>query len=74
MHQEQEVYHHLYREKLENLVKVALADRLPELQNVPTGTDDENGSDDGSDSQNMAKGKSPESKSLKKIQALRMKI
>ena len=74
MRQEQEVYHHLYREKLENLVKVALADRLPELQNIPTSTDDENDSDDGSDSQNMAKGKSTEASSLKKIRALRMKI
>lgn len=48
MRQEQEVYHHLYREKLENLVKVALADRVPGLQNIPTSTDDENDSNDSS--------------------------
>ena len=74
MHQKQEVYHHLYREKLENLVKVALTDRLPELQNVPTSADDENNSDDGSDGQNTAKGKSTEASSLKKIRVLCMKI
>ena len=73
MRQEQEVYHHLYREKLEKLVKVAIADRVPELQNVPTSTDDENDSDDGSDEQDAAKGTST-ANSLKKIRALRMKI
>jgi len=73
MRQEQEVYHHLYREKLEKLVKVAIADRVPELQNVPTSTDDENDSDDGSDEQDAAKGTST-ANSLKKIWALRMKI
>ena len=74
MRQEQEVYHHLYKEKLENLVKIALADRLPELQNIPTSTDDENDSDDGSDGQDTSKGKGVETSSLKKIRALRMKI
>ena len=74
MCQEQEVYHHLYKEKLENLVKIALADRLPELQNIPTSTDDENDSDDNSDGQDMSKGKGVETSSLKKIRALHMKI
>jgi len=74
MRQEQEVYHHLYQEKLEKLVKTALADRLPELQNVPTSTDGENDSDDSSDGQDMSKGKATETSSLKKIRALHMKI
>ena len=68
MHQEQEVYHHLYKEKLEKLVKIALADQLPELQNIPT--DDKNDSD----GQDMSKGKGVETSSLKKIWVLHMKI
>ena len=67
-------HHHLYKEKLENLVKIALADRLPELQNIPTSTDDENDSDDGSDGQDTSKGKGVETSSLKKIRVLHMKI
>ena len=74
MRQEQEVYHHLYKEKLKNLVKITLADRLPELQNIPTSTDDENDSDNGSDGQDTSKGKGVETSSLKKIWVLCMKI
>jgi hypothetical protein len=72
IHQEQEVYHRLYKDKLEKLVKEALAERLPELQNIPNGSDDEDETDgDGNDS---SKGKTSEADSLKKIRVLRMKI
>jgi len=78
VHQEQEVYHRLYKDKLENLVKEALAERLPELQNVPEGCDDEDDSEsDGDDNGNRdvsSKGKATEANSLKKIRVLRMKI
>jgi len=76
MHQEQEIYHHLYKDKLETLAKTALAERLPELQNVLNGSDDseEDESDADSDGQDSSKGKGAEASSLQKIRALRMKI
>jgi hypothetical protein len=51
MHQEEEVYHRLYKNKLEALAKEALAKRLPELQNIANGSDDgdESDSDGGGD-------------------------
>ena len=73
-HQEQEVYHRLYKEKLENLVKEALAERLPELQNVLDGHDDEDDSESDGDGDDSSKGKTAEASSLKKIRVLRMKI
>jgi phage protein D len=74
MRQEQEVYHQLYKEKVENLVKIALADRLPELQNVSTSIDGKSDSEDDSDGEDLPKAKHTEPSSLKKIRALRMSI
>ena len=65
MHQEQEVYHRLYKDKLENLVKEALAEQLPELQNVPEGSDDDSESDGSGDE--VSKSKATTANSLKKI-------
>jgi hypothetical protein len=66
MHQEQEVYHSLYKDKLEKLIKEAIAERLPELQNGSNGSEDDDESDsDGEDSSKS---------STKQIRALRMKI
>jgi hypothetical protein len=72
MHQEQEVYHRLYKDRLEPLVKDALAERLPELQNAPNASDDEGESND--DGEDSSKGKTTEASSLKMLRALRMKI
>jgi phage protein D len=74
MRQEQEIYHHLYKDKLEMLAKQALAERLPELQNIPNSSDEEGESDADSDGQDSSKGKGAEASSLQKIRALRMKI
>ena len=85
LHQEEEVYHRLYKEKLEVLAKAALAERLPDRQNILNGSEDDNDSDGdgdgdgdggGDDSANaLSKGKtSTESSSVKSIRALRMKI
>jgi hypothetical protein len=73
MHQEQEVYHRLFKDKLEKLVKEALAERLPELKDIPDDSDgDENESGDDDDS--SSKGRGTEAKSLRKIRVLRMKL
>jgi hypothetical protein len=72
MHQEQEVYHSLYKDKLEKLVKEALAERLPELENIANGSGEEDESDDSGDE--FSKVKATEASSLKKIRRLRMKI
>lgn len=83
LHQEGEVYHRLYKEKLEALAKAALAERLPDRQSILNGSEDDNESDsdsdgdgDGDDNANaLSKGKtSTESSSVKSIRALRMKI
>jgi len=71
-HQEQEVYHRLYKDKLETLVKEALAERLPELQNIPNGSEGEDNSD--ASGNESSKGKGIEANSLKTIRKLRMKI
>jgi hypothetical protein len=73
VHQEQEVYHRLYKSKLENLVKEALAEQLPGLQNVPEDSDDDSDESDG-DGVESSKDKATTANSLKKIRALRMKI
>jgi len=70
-HQEQEVYHRLYKQKLEKLIKEALDKHLPELQEVPNGSDDEDESDGNND--DLSKGNATES-STKKMKTLRMKI
>jgi len=70
IHQEQEVYHHLYKDKLEKLVKVAIIEHLPELQNIPTNGDDEDNSEDNGDDSS----KNTKAGSLKKIRVLHMKI
>ena len=46
VHQEQEVYHRLYKDKLEKLAKDALYEQLPELQNIPNRSEDEDDSDE----------------------------
>ena len=74
MHQEQEVYHHLYKDKLEKLAKEALDKRLPELLTIPNGSKDEDEVDSGSDSDNSPKDRRTEPSSTKKIRSLRMKI
>jgi hypothetical protein len=75
MHQEEEVYHRLYKDKLEKLAKAALDERLPELQNIPNGSDDEHDSDGDGNSSELSKGKpGTEPSSMKKLRALRMKI
>lgn len=75
LHQEEEVYHRLYKEKLETLAKAALAERLPELQNGPNGSEGENESDSDGDGNVLSKGKpGAETSSVKSIRALRMKV
>jgi len=73
-HQEQEVYHSLYKDKLEKLVKEALDERLPELQHIPNGSEDEHESDSNSEGEESTKNKRAGPKSIKKIRALRMQI
>ena len=72
VHQEQEIYHRLYKDKLEKLVKEAFAERLPELKDIPNDSDDENES--GDDGDGLSKGKGTEANSLRKIRVLRMKL
>ena len=74
MHQEQEVYHCLYKDKLEKLAKEALDKRLPELLTIPNGSEDEDKVDSGSDGNNSPKDRHTEPSSTKKIRSLRMKI
>ena len=71
VHQEQEVYHRLYKDKLEKLIKEALDKRLPELQEVPNSSNDEDQSDANDD--DLSKGNATEP-STKKMRTLRMKI
>lgn len=73
-HQEQEVYHSLYKDKLEKLVKEALDERLPELQDIPNGSEDEHESDNNSEGDDSTKNKRVEPRSVKKIRALRMQV
>jgi hypothetical protein len=73
-HQEQEVYHRLYKDKLEKLVKEALDERLPELQDIPNGSEDEHESDNNSEGDDSTKNKHVEPRSIKKIRALRMQV
>jgi hypothetical protein len=72
-HQEQEVYHRLYKDKLETLVKEALTERLPELDSVPNGSDGEEESDGDDDGDVSSKGKVTEG-SLQKLRRLRMTV
>ena len=72
MHQEQEVYHRLYKDKLEKLVKEALAEQLPEPEEPSNNSDGDGESDPEDDS--SSKGKDAEATSRKQIQVLRMKI
>lgn len=72
MHQEQEVYHRLYKDKLEKLIKEALAERLPELKDVPNDSDNEVESDE--DGNSLSRGKGTEAKSLRQIRVLCMKL
>ena len=75
LHQEEEVYHRLYKDKLETLAKAALQERLPELENNPIGSEDEDGSDDDGDGNNLSKGqRGTDPSSVTKLRALRMKI
>ena len=76
MHQEEEVYHRLYKDKLEALAKAALKERLPELENNSLGSDDEDDSDDDGDGNNLSKAQRgiDASSAVKKLRALRMKI
>ena len=75
LHQEEEVYHCLYKEKLKTLAKAALVERLPELQNGPNGSEGENESDSDGDGNVLSKGKpGAETSSVKSIRALRMKV
>lgn len=74
VHQEQEIYHRLYKDKLEKLVKEAFAERLPELQHLCNTSDDEDESDNASEDDDSSKDKCTEPRSLKKLRALRMKI
>jgi len=75
LHQEEEVYHRLYKDKLETLAKAALKERLPELENNPIGSEDEDGSDDDGDGNNLSKGqRGTDPSSVTKLRALRMKI
>jgi len=75
LHQEEEVYHRLYKDKLETLAKAALKERLPELKNNPNGSEDEDGSDDDGDGNNLSKGRhGTDPSSVTKLRALRMKI
>ena len=74
MHQEQEVYHRLYKDKLEKLAKEALDKRLPKLQTIPNGNEDEDEFDSGSDGDNSPKDRCTEPSSTKEIRSLRMKI
>ena len=71
MHQEQEVYHHLYKDKL---AKDTLEKRLPELQDVLNGSEGEEESDGDSSDENSPKDKHMEPSSVKKLRALHMKI
>jgi hypothetical protein len=75
VHQEEEVYHRLYKDKLEKLAKAALDEQLPELQNIPNGSEDEDDSDGDGDSSELSKAKpGTEPSSMTKLRALRMKI
>ena len=74
MHQEQEVYHRLYKDKLEKLAKEALDKRLLELQTIPNSSEDEDEVDSGSDGDNSPKDRHTEPSSTKKIRSLQMKI
>jgi hypothetical protein len=71
IHQEQEVYHHLYKHKPEKLIKEALDKRLPELQEVPDISNDEDESDGNDD--DSSKGNATES-STKEMRMIWMKI
>ena len=75
VHQAEEVYHRLYKDKLEKLAKAALDEQLPELQNIPNSSEDEDDGDEDGDSSELSKGK-PGTKpsSMTKLRALRMKI
>jgi len=74
VHQEQEIYHHLYKDKLEKLVKEAFTERLPELQHLCNTSDDEDESNNDSEDDDSSRDKCTEPRSLKKLRALRMKI
>ena len=75
VHQEEEVYHRLYKDKLEKLAKAAFNEQLPELQNIPNGSEDEDDSDGDGDSSELSKAKpGTEPSSMTKLRALRMKI
>jgi len=75
LHQVEEVYHRLYKDKLEPLAKAALKEQLPELEDNPIGSEDEDGSDDNGDDNNLPKGQqSTDTSSVTKLRALRMKI
>ena len=74
MHQEQEVYHCLYKDKLEKLAKDTLKKWLPELQHVLNGSKGEEESDGDSSNENSPKDKHMEPSSVKKLRALHMKI
>jgi len=74
VHQEQEIYHRLYKDKLEKLVKEAFAERLPELQHLSNTSDNEGESDNDSEDDDSSKDRSTVPRSLKKLRALRMKI
>ena len=74
MHQEQEVYHHLYKDKLKKLAKEALDKWLLELLTIPNSSKDEDEVDSGSDGDNSPKDRCTEPSSTKKIRSLHMKI
>jgi len=74
MHQEQEVYHRMYKDKVEKLVKEAFAEQLPELQHLANASDDEDESDNNSEGEDSSKDRQTEPRSLLKLRSLRMKI
>ena len=75
VHQEEEVYHHLYKDKLEKLTKAALDKQLPELQNIPNGSEDEDDSDGDGASSELSKGKlGTELSSMKKLRTLHINL
>ncbi|KIM38353.1 hypothetical protein M413DRAFT_30193 [Hebeloma cylindrosporum] len=73
VHQEQEVYHSLYKDKLEKLVKEAMAEQLPEIPHGTNGSDEDK-SDNDSGGDDSTKDKRTEPRSIQKLRALRMKI
>ena len=75
LHQEEEVYHRLYKDKLKMLAKAALKEQLPELKNNPIRSKDKDGSDNDGNGNNLSKGQhGTDPSSVTKLRVLCMKI